>query len=422
MEKFVIEGMNKLQGQVNISSSKNAVLPILAAVLLCEETCEIVNPPALSDVYDMLDLMEYYGAEVIWDKTLKINCEHILPKASTEKANKIRASFLIAGGLLGRFNYANMSMPGGCSIGLRPVDLHLKGFSALGCECNIENGNIIITADKLKGNDIYLDFPSVGATENIMIAATLAKGTTTINNCAIEPEIVCLADFINKMGGNISGAGTETIVINGVEKLNGISFSVIPDRIEAGTFMLAVAAAGGQCKINNVICDHLKPVILKLKELGVEILEGDRYVNISCNKRLPNTDIKTMPYPGFPTDMQAQFTSAMVKGEGTGIVNETIFENRFAYISELNKMGADITLEGRSAIVKGVDRLTGAKVRATDLRAGAALIISALCAEGTTEIYNINYIDRGYDHIENKLRGLGANISRIEDTSCEYTD
>ncbi len=422
MDKFIIEGLNKLNGSIDISSSKNAVLPVLAAMILCEQTCEIINPPMLSDVYDMLDLMEYYGAEIIWDKTLKINCENIRPKPPIDKAQKIRASFLLAGGLLGRFKKAAVSMPGGCSIGLRPVDLHLKGFINLGAEYTLNKGNIEISTKSLKGTDIYLDFPSVGATENIMISAVLAEGTTTINNCAIEPEIVCLADFLNAIGAKVSGAGTETIIIEGVKELHGTSFSIIPDRIEAGTFMLAVAATGGKCRINNVICDHLKPIILKLREIGVDIYEGNNYIDINSTIRLPNTDIKTMPYPGFPTDMQAQFTAVMAKGSGTGIVNETIFENRFMYISELNKMGADITLEGRSAIIKGVDKLIGAKVKATDLRAGAALIISGLCAEGLTEIGNIHYIDRGYDHIEEKLKKIGASITRIEDTSHEYND
>lgn len=422
MEKFVIEGMNKLNGIVNIDGSKNAVLPMIAATMLTDETCEIVNAPHLSDVNDMISILKYYGAEIKWDNSLKINCKNISIKPPDETAQKIRASFLLAGSFLGRFNRADMSMPGGCLIGLRPVDLHLKGFAGFGAEYTIENGIIKISAEKLNGGDIYLDFPSVGATENILLAAVLADGKTTVSNCAIEPEIVCLAEFLNAMGADIVGAGTETIIINGVKKLKGAKFSVIPDRIEAGTYMLAVAGTGGKCRINNIICDHLKPVILKLKEIGAEISEGHDYLEIVCNNRLPNTDIKTMPYPGFPTDMQAQFASVMSKGTGTGIVNETIFENRFMYINELKKMGADITVEGRSAVIKGVDKLTGAKVKATDLRAGAALIISALCAEGKTEIGNIHYIDRGYDHIERKLKTLGAKIERIEDTSCEYND
>lgn len=422
MEKFIIEGMNNLKGVVDISGSKNAVLPMLAATILTDKTCEIINAPVLSDVYDMLDLLEYYGADVIWDKTLKINCSNISIKPPDDAAQKIRASFLFAGSFLGRLKRADMLMPGGCLIGIRPVDLHLKGFCSLGAEYTIENGIIKISADRLKGCDIYLDFPSVGATENIILASVLAEGVTTINNCATEPEIVCFADFLKSMGADIKGAGSETIVIKGVESLGGGKHFVIPDRIEAGTYMLAIAGAGGECRINNIICEHIKPVILKLREIGANITEGDGYADICCHKRLPNTDIKTMPYPGFPTDMQAQFAGIMSKGIGTGIVNETIFENRFMYINELKKMGADITVEGRSAVIKGVDRLMGAKVKATDLRAGAALIISALCAEGITEIGDIHYIDRGYDHIEEKLRGLGAKINRIEYTSPEYND
>lgn len=422
MEKFIVEGCHKLNGVIDISSSKNAVLPIIAATLLCEQQCEILNPPRLSDVYDMLNLLKYYGANIKWDNTLKIDCSNVCPQSPVDTAQKLRASFLIAGGFLGRFKYADISMPGGCSIGLRPVDLHLKGFAALGAEYVLDKGIISIKADKLCGADVYLDFPSVGATENIMLCAVLSDGTTTINNCAIEPEIVCLSDFLTQMGADITGAGTETITINGVKKLKGTSFKIIPDRIEAGTFLLALSAVGGKCRINNVICEHIKPVILKLKEMGVDINEYDNYMLISSDARLPNKDIKTMPYPGFPTDMQAQFTSAMVRGIGTGIVQETIFENRFMYISELNKMGADITLDGRTAVVRGVDRLTGAKVNASDLRAGAALIISAMCAEGTTEIGNIHYIDRGYEMIENKLSKIGAKIKRIDDTSTEYND
>ncbi len=422
MEKFIIEGMNNLKGVVNVSGSKNAVLPMIAAALLTDETCEIINAPVLSDVYDMLNLLEYYGAEIKWDNTLKINCKNVSVKQPNDTAQKIRASFLLAGSFLGRFKKADMYMPGGCLIGLRPVDLHLKGLCSLGGEYTIEKGIIKICADKLKGCDIYLDFPSVGATENIILASVLAEGVTTINNCATEPEIMCLADFLISMGADIKGAGSETIIINGVESLGSGKHFVIPDRIEAGTYMLAVAGAGGECRINNVICEHIKPVILKLREIGADITEGESYADICCHKRLPNTDIKTMPYPGFPTDMQAQFAGIMSKGIGTGIVNETIFENRFMYINELKKMGADITVEGRSAIIKGVDRLMGANVKATDLRAGAALVISALCAEGLTEIGDIHYIDRGYDHIEQKLKNIGAKINRIEYTSSEYNE
>lgn len=415
MEKLVVEGMKKLKGRVKVGASKNAVLPVIAATLLTEEECEILNPPRLRDVYDMLELIKYYGAEVSWEDTLKICCKNIEFKPPNEKAQKIRASFLLAGGLLARFKKAHMYMPGGCSIGLRPVDLHLMGFCKMGGEYSLENGIIKIEAKEMKGCDIYLDFPSVGATENIILAAVFSKGITRIMNCATEPEIVCMADFLCSMGANIKGAGSETIEIKGTDSLCGASFKIIPDRIEAGTYMLAAASAGEECRIENVICQHIKPLILKLREVGAEVSEGNDYVDVISHGRIKNTHIKTLPYPGFPTDMQSQFMSLMVKGEGTGIVNETIFENRFMYINELKKMGADITLEGRSAIVKGVDKIMGAKVKANDLRAGAALVISALSAEGITEIGDIHYIDRGYECIEEKLKGLGANIKRVRE-------
>ena len=419
MEKFIIEGLNHLEGSIDVSGSKNAILPVMAATMLTDEPCEIENVPMLSDVLDMARLLEYYGVRVSFENSLKIDASNIGYKPPSKIAEKIRASFLIAGSLLSRFKRADMLMPGGCLIGLRPIDLHLKGFSILGADYSVNKGIVKIKAKSLVGGDIYLDFPSVGATENIILSSVLAQGETTINNCAIEPEIVFLADFLNEMGANIEGAGSEKIVIKGVDKLYGVKKRLIPDRIEAGTYMLAVVGAGGSCKINNVVCDHIKPVILKLREIGAEIKEGEDYVQVSSEGRLPNTDIKTMPYPGFPTDLQPQFTCLMTKGNGTGIVNETIFENRFMYINELKKMGADIILEGRTAIIKGVKNLTGASVRATDLRAGAALIISGLCAKGITEIGEIHYIDRGYENIEKKLRGIGAKIKRIEGTRSE---
>lgn len=413
MEKFVIKGGNKIKGTINISGSKNSVLPILAATLLISDTCVINNVPKLRDVYTMVDLLKYYGADVEFDSEIRVNCTNIENKAPSDKVKDIRASFLLVGALLGRFKKALMFMPGGCNIGQRPVDLHLKGFGALGAELNLEGGIIDISAKYLNGGEVYLDFPSVGATENIMLAAVLAKGRTIISNCAIEPEIVDLADFLNKAGANITGAGSDTIIIEGVDYLKGVKHSVIPDRIEAGTFMLAVAATEGECRINNIITDHIKPVILKLREMEVEVEELKNGVRIMADSNVVNTDIKTMPYPGFPTDMQAQFTALMSKGIGTGIVNETVFENRFMHIGELIKMGANITVEGRTAVVRGVEALVGAEVEATDLRAGAALIISALSAEGTTEISNVHYIDRGYEFIEKKLSAVGCNIKRI---------
>ncbi len=413
MEKLVIKGGNKINGTINISGSKNSVLPILAATLLISDTCVINNVPKLRDVYTMVDLLKYYGADVEFDGEIRVNCSNIENKLPSDKVKDIRASFLLVGALLGRFNKALMFMPGGCNIGQRPVDLHLKGFSALGAELCLEGGIINVYSKYLNGGEVYLDFPSVGATENIILSAVLAKGVTVISNCAIEPEIVDLADFLNKAGANIKGAGSDTIVIEGVDSLKGVEHSVIPDRIEAGTFMLAAAATGGECIINNITNDHIKPVILKLREMEVDVEEMQNSVKVFSEGNVVNTDIKTMPYPGFPTDMQAQFTALMTRGIGTGVVNETVFENRFMHIGELIKMGANITVEGRTAIVRGVETLVGAEVEATDLRAGAALVISALSAEGDTEIGNIHYIDRGYEFIEKKLSAVGCNIKRI---------
>lgn len=414
MEKFIITGGNRMSGNINISGSKNSVLPILAATLLISDTCIINNVPRLRDVYTMIELLKYYGADVEFDGSVKVNCSNIENRGPSEKVRDIRASFLLVGALLGRFKKVSMFMPGGCNIGQRPVDLHLKGFGVLGAEQSLDGGIIDINAKYLNGGEVYLDFPSVGATENIILAAVMAKGKTIISNCAIEPEIIDLADFLTKAGAKITGAGSDTIIVEGVDCLRGVEHKVIPDRIEAGTFMLAVAGVGGECRINNVITDHIKPVILKLKEMEVEITEDENAIVVSADGNIVNTDIKTMPYPGFPTDMQAQFTALMAKGLGTGIVNETVFENRFMHIGELNKMGANITVEGRTAVVRGVDSLAGANVEATDLRAGAALIISALAAEGTTEIGHIHYIDRGYELIEEKLSKVGCNIKRIE--------
>lgn len=412
-EKFIIEGGNKLKGVIDISGSKNSVLPVLAATALISGDCVLHNVPKLKDVYTMLDLLSYYGAKVEFGEELHIDCSNIANKTPSEKVKDIRASFLLVGALLGRFKSVSMFMPGGCNIGQRPVDLHLKGFVAMGAQQSLECGIIDLKAKYLNGGEIYLDFPSVGATENIILASVLARGRTVISNCAIEPEIVELANFLNSAGALISGAGSDTIIIEGVTSLSAIEHSIMPDRIEAGTYMLAVAGAGGCCRLNNVVAEHIKPVILKLREMGVSVEEEQKSIVVTADKTVLNTDIKTMPYPGFPTDMQAQFTALMAQGIGTGIVNETVFENRFMHIGELIKMGANITVEGRTAIVRGVESLAGAEVEATDLRAGAALVISALCAEGRTEIGNIHYIDRGYELMEKKLSAVGCNIKRV---------
>ncbi len=413
MEKFIINGGKKINGCISVSGAKNAILPILASTLLIKERCVIKNVPKLSDVYTMVDLLKYYGADVEFSDELIIDCSKIENKPPSEKVKEIRASFLIVGALLGRFKSVSMFMPGGCNIGQRPIDLHLKGFNLLGAKSQLESGIIDISTQYLSSGDIYLDFPSVGATENIILASVFAKGVTTIRNCAIEPEIVDMVNFLNKAGAKIKGVGSDTIIIEGVEELKGVEHSVIADRIEAGTFMIATASAGGFLKVENIIPEHIKSIILKLREMEVEIEEGEDFVIVKSSGKTINKDIKTMPYPGFPTDMQAQFSALMAKGCGTGVINETVFENRFMHIGELNKMGANISVEGKVAIIKGVEKLDGAIVKATDLRAGAALIISALSAQGQTEIENIFYIDRGYDCIEKKLSSVGCDIRRV---------
>lgn len=416
MDKFVVKHSAPLNGIVEISGAKNAALPIMAAAMLTDKPCIIRNVPDLSDVRNMLSIISDCGAKTEFSSELSIMCSDVEEKCINESVKNMRASILLAGALLARKGKAVLPLPGGCNIGVRPIDLHLKGFTAMGAKCSVEHGEVVLSADNgLKGADIYLDFPSVGATENIMIAACLAKGTTVISNCAVEPEIVDLANFLNELGADVIGAGSDKIIIKGVNELGGCNHCIIPDRIEAGTYMLAIAATGGDAVVKGVICEHLKPVISKLREADAEVTEGDDFVRVCADSRLANIDIKTMPYPGFPTDMQAQFMSLMARGLGTGIVNETVFENRFMHVGELARLGANITINGRCAVIKGVDVLSGAKVKATDLRAGAALIISALTAEGITEIEDIYHIDRGYEKIEQKFKALGADIERVSD-------
>ncbi len=418
MEKFLIEKTSVLKGEIEIEGGKNAALPILAACLLCSGEVVLKRVPFLSDIKIMCDLLEQLGVIIKKDeqnKTLILNTENIKnTNISEELVKKIRASFLLAGALFARFKKVCIQMPGGCPIGVRPIDLHLKGFKAFGAFIKKEHGIIEIEAEKeLKPAEIHLDFPSVGATENIIMASVFLDGETTITNCATEPEIVDLADFINKMGGNIKGAGTETIKIKGVKHLKGCKHTIIPDRIEAGTFLAIGAATQGEIKVLNVIPEHLKAVTAKLKEMEFDIEETKDTIKICPSNKAKNIDIKTMPYPGFPTDMQAQFVSLMSYTKGTAVVNETIFENRFMYVSELNLMGADIKLEGNCAIVEGKKNLTGAKVKATDLRSGASLIIAGFCAEGQTEISDIHHIERGYYKIDEKLQKIGGKIKRI---------
>ncbi len=418
MSKIVVEQSPPLSGRVRVSGAKNSALPILAASLLGTEDIILEDVPNLKDVTIICEVLRSLGAEVekLEDGVIRINSKNV-DKYETpyELMTKMRASFLVMGPLLTRIGKTKTSLPGGCAIGTRPIDLHLKGFKALGAEIDTDHGNIGAYADKLVGSKIYLDFPSVGATENIMMAAVMAEGETIIDNAAMEPEIVDLSNFLNKLGADIKGAGTSTIRINGVKKLKGATHCIIPDRIEAGTFMVAAAITGGDIIIDNVITSHIKPVIAKLKEMGCDISEEGETVRVDASKRqLRSTDIKTLPYPGFPTDMQAQFMALMSTCKGNSVVIETVFENRFMHVDELKRMGADIKIDGRSAIIEGVNDLTGAPVKATDLRAGAALILAGLVAEGKTEVGDIYHVDRGYDKIENKLTALGANIKRVD--------
>lgn len=421
MEKFVIHKAEPLHGHVKISGAKNAALPILAACLLTQEVCTLHNVPPLRDVEEMLALLKGFGVKTEFQKTqetVQLQAETILScDAMQAHAQTMRASFLTAGPLLARMQKAKIPMPGGCQIGSRPIDLHLKGFTAMGATHKLEHGWVELnTKNGLRGKSVYLDFPSVGATENIMMAATLAKGTTKIENAAAEPEICDLADFLRKMGAQITGDGTDTIVIDGVTTLHGAEHTVIPDRIEAGTFMAAAAITGGDIVLEDVQAEHLKPVIAKLAESNVKTEILPEGLRVYRKGKLRPVQLKTMPFPGFPTDMQAQFMSIAAVAKGTSVITETVFENRFLHAGELQRMGADIKIDSRSAVIEGVDELTGSKVRATDLRAGAALILSALAAKGETEISDIYHIERGYYHIEEKLRALGAEISREEDS------
>ena len=417
MEKILVKNSLNLTGTVRISGAKNAALPILAASILGTEDIVLEDVPELKDVEIMTEVLKSLGSDVkkIGKNKLIINSKNLNSYITKyELMSKMRASFLVMGPLLGRFGKTVNSLPGGCNIGSRPIDLHLKGFEALGAEIVNNVGDITATAEELKGNRIYLDFPSVGATENIIMAAVLAKGETVIENAAMEPEIVDLANFLRKMGANVSGAGTSTIKIKGVEELKGCTHQIIPDRIEAGTFMVAAAITGGDVVVDNVISSHMKPVIAKLEEAGCEVIEEDDKIRVIGNENLKGISIKTLPYPGFPTDMQAQFLALMTQLKGNSSVIETVFENRFMHADELNKMGADISVSGKEAILNGPKKLTGTKVKATDLRAGAALILAGLVSEGVTEISEIYHIDRGYEDIEEKFRGLGADIERVD--------
>ena len=417
MEKLVIKGGRPLHGRVRVSSAKNAVLPIIVATLLPDSPATIIDAPNLEDVRTISSVIESLGGSVIHKGNEMIFDTSMITKteASYDLMSRMRASFLVMGPLLAKKRHAKIALPGGCMIGSRPIDLHLKAFEAMGAEITIGNGFVeALAPNGLKEATIYLDFPSVGATENILMAAVLAEGKTIIENAAEEPEIVDLVTFLSSMGANIKGAGTNVIRIEGVKHLYGASHTVIPDRIEAGTFIIAAAMVGGDVVIENVLTEHLKPLLAKLSEAGVVVEKEIDSVHIISQGRIKSADIKTLPYPGFPTDLQAQFMAMMTVGDGVSTITETVFENRFMHVGELCRMGADIRVEGRKAIVHGVPFLQGAFVRATDLRAGAALVLAGLAAHGVTEIGDLHHIDRGYDHLVEKLRGLGADIVRVD--------
>ncbi|OLS01832.1 UDP-N-acetylglucosamine 1-carboxyvinyltransferase [Tissierella creatinophila] len=415
MEIIVVEKSPPLKGNVRINGAKNSALPIIAASLLGTEDIILEDVPDLRDVGIICEVLRSLGAEVefIDKRTIKINSKNLNNHITRyDLMNKMRASLLVMGPLIARLGKSKTSLPGGCAIGTRPIDLHLKGFKALGVDINTEHGSIDASVDKLIGGKIYLDFPSVGATENIMMIASMAEGETILDNAAMEPEIIDLQNFLNKLGAKIKGAGTSTIKIKGVKRLGGCRHQIIPDRIEAGTFLVAAAITGGDVVVENVIASHIKPVIAKLREAGVEVIENDDNIRVIGNGEIKPIDVKTLPYPGFPTDMQSQFMAMLTLCKGTSVVVETVFENRFMHVDELKRMGANIKIDGKSAIIQGVDGLTGAPVKATDLRAGAALVLAGLVAEGKTEIEDIYHIERGYDGIEEKFSKLGAIIYR----------
>ncbi|MCR4691528.1 MAG: UDP-N-acetylglucosamine 1-carboxyvinyltransferase [Lachnospiraceae bacterium] len=415
MEQYVIRGGNPLVGEVDIGGAKNAALAILAASVMTDETVKIENLPDVRDINVLIQAMEEIGVSInrVDRHTVIINAAGIQDLlVDNEFIKKIRASYYLLGSLLGKYKRAEVALPGGCNIGSRPIDQHIKGFRALGANVRIAHGRVIAEAEKLTGRHIYMDVVSVGATINVMMAASLAEGRTIIENAAKEPHVVDLANFLNSMGANIKGAGTDVIRIRGVEKLHKTEYSVIPDQIEAGTFMFAAAATKGDVTVRNVIPKHLESISAKLIELGCEVRESDDEVRVVAKGPLTHTHVKTLAYPGFPTDMQPQITTTLALSDGTSIVTESIFENRFKYVDELAKMGADIKVEGNTAIIDGVPKYTGARITAPDLRAGAALVIAGLAAEGVTVVEDIYYVERGYEDFDVKLRGLGAQIEK----------
>lgn len=420
MEKYVIRGGKPLHGEVEVSGAKNAAVAIIPAALMVDGVCRIENLPQISDVDMLLTILEHLGAKVrmINRNTVEIDSREVrYTDAPFDLMRKIRASYYLIGAMLGRFGAAKTTMPGGCNFGVRPIDQHIKGMTAIGAEVKVAGGFVYAKAidGRLHGTKIYLDKVSVGATMNIILAASLARGRTIIENSAKEPHIVDLANFLNSMGADVRSAGTDTVKVNGTDKLHGGSYTIIPDQIEAGTYMIACAAAGGEVVVKNVIPKHLECISAKLREMGVTVIEGEDSVTVRSSGNLRRVNVKTLPYPGFPTDMQPQIATALCLANGTSYITEGIYDNRFKYVNELRKMGAQIQVDGRTAVIEGKTPFTGSVVAACDLRAGAAMVIAGLCAEGTTTVEDIHYIERGYENFVEKLRGLGADIVLIND-------
>ena len=418
LEKYVINGGKPLYGEIDVSGAKNAAVAIIPAALMVNGVCRLENIPQISDADMLMTILEHLGAKIrmVNRNTVEIDCTDVrYTDAPYDLMRRIRASYYLIGAMLGRFGAAKTTMPGGCNFGVRPIDQHIKGMTALGADVEVTGGFVYAKAldGKLHGTRIYLDKVSVGATMNIILAASMARGRTVIENAAKEPHIVDLANFLNSMGADVRGAGTDSVKINGTDSLHGGTYTIIPDQIEAGTYMVAAAAAGGEVKINNVIPRHLESISAKLREMGVTVIAGEDCVTVKSTGRLRKVNIKTMPYPGFPTDMQPQFAAALCLANGASVITEGIYDNRFKYLTELRKMGAQVQVDGRVALIEGVDKLYGAPVAACDLRAGAAMVIAGLCAEGTTEVEDVHYIERGYEDFVGKLRGLGADIALV---------
>ena len=418
MTQYIVRGGTPLNGTVTISGAKNAAVAIIPAALLIDGKCRVENIPDISDVHDLIDMLVAMGAQVqrVSDSTWEFDCSHVRQtKAPFDQARKLRASYYLIGALLGRFGQAEVAMPGGCDFGSRPIDQHIKGWEALGAHVEIIGGEVVARAgQRLTGSGVYLDMESVGATINTMIAAALADGVTIIENAAKEPHVVDLANFLNSMGARVSGAGTDVIKVRGVSRLRGGFYSIIPDQIEAGTYLMAAAATGGSVTVENVIPKHLDCITAKLREMGCRITEFDDAVRVDAPARLRRTNVKTMPYPGFPTDMQPQIAVCMSLAQGTSIITEGVYDHRFRYVAELHRMGAQAQVDGKVCVVEGIDMLAGAPVKACDLRAGAAMVIAGLAAQGVTVVEDVYHIERGYENLTDTLRGLGANITRVE--------